>query len=291
MKNKTNGNIIYEDIYNAVSFRRWWHSLIYLLSFLLVLYCFVNVYGYAITGINVLFIVLASLFIAFILLFVLTFLVLIVLFILEKILDILNIQIMRASLKLFLSYFKRNYGFSYSDYLKYLIIKTKKKLEDPLNRGVYLDEVKKSVKELKIEFVKIKNTLIEANISDLNPSLIEEIKSVIYSLEEILQLKAIKIENKEEILDYLDKLEKTIFSDNFEGLVKISLKFEEARKDSYLDKMELLFKLIPKKYFYGGIFFVLFILILFYIPEFYKNLILIVYTFIVICILCFIKKE
>ncbi|MFA5381748.1 MAG: hypothetical protein WC356_01170 [Candidatus Micrarchaeia archaeon] len=287
MKTKNNGDIVFDDISAAVSFRRWWHGIVYLISFVFILYYLVN---FTLEE-NVILIVLTSLVSAVFLLFLFTFSILLFCFILEKFLAFLNIQIGRPSLKLFLSYFKKNYGFSYSDYLKYLIIKTKKKLDDPLNRGVYLDEVKKSVKELKLEFIKIKNTLNDANMPDLNPSLMAEIKSVIFSLEEILQLKAITMDNKEEIFEYFDKLEKTIFAENFQGLTNISLNFEEAHKNSYLDKVEILFKLVPKKYFYGLIFLLLFLLLLIYLPETYKNYILIIYTGIMIFVLCFIKKE
>lgn len=291
MKNKNNGNIVYEDISSAVSFRRGWHIIAYILGFLCLLYYLITFYSNFLDLNNTILFLVVSLFGAFIFLFLFTFTILVIAFIIEKFLSFLNIQIGRSSLKLFLSYFKKNYGFSYSDYLKYLIVKTKNKLEDPLNKGVYLDEVKKSVKELKFEFLKIKNYLTEANMQDLNPSLIEEIKSVISSCDEILQLKTITLDNKNEISEYLIKLEKTIFSEDFEGLKKIELKFAEAYKKSYLDKLELLFKLIPKKYFYGIIFFILFVILYQYLNFMYKDILLILYIFIVILILCYIKKE
>ena len=290
MTKKQNGEIVYESISKAVSFKLWWHRIIYIISLISILYLSTSL-NFNLEGVNILFIVLISLFLSFFALFIITFLVLLIVFIVEKFLAFLNFSVGRSLLKLFLSFFEKNYGFSYSDYPKYLIINTKNKLEEPLNRGVYLDEIKKSVKELKFEFVKIKNTLNQVNMSDLNPLFVEEIKSVINSLEEILQLKTITLDNKKEIIEYLDELEQAIVSEDFKGLNKISLKFDETYKDSYLDKMELLFKLIPKKYFYGLIFFIIFILLTFYTSEQYKNILLIIYTFIVIIVLCFIRKD
>ncbi|MCC7552566.1 hypothetical protein KO317_02775 [Candidatus Micrarchaeota archaeon] len=291
MKSKTNGSIVYEDISDAVSFRRWWHGVVYLLSFLSIFYYLITFYSNFLDPVNISIFFIFSILASFLALFLITLFLLIIVFLLEKLLSFLNIQIIRPSLKLFLSYFKKNYGFTYSDYLKYLIVKTERTLEEPLNKGVYLDEVKKSVKDLKLEFFKIKNSLIDANMQDLNPSLMEEINSLLFSLDEILKLKTITLENKTEILEFLNKLEKTIFSEDFGGLKKIELRFGEVYKTSYLDKVDLLFKLMPKKYFYGLIFYIIFIIINQHLHTFYRINLLNLYVLIVILILCYIKKE